>query len=231
MPQYLYGYALKRTSGNLPSNTFLMLELGFLNAFEKLCYNLGVNLILENKMGKYDAQLQAVERDMNDNVERLRELLDALPIIDLYRETDDVRQLHNQQVEEYNHRLKRTFPVAPELNEELTKAELMQRFIKLYTEGNQLAIVIKTSKQSEKAMEEYLRVTGKKPAAKEVGKAADDTPSHNIGWTPFQRQISTLCQEYGQLFETKQTIMVAKKLEEEKEEALKKYNELKSHRR
>lgn len=178
-------------------------------------------------MGKYDVQLQSVERSMNENIQRLRELLDALPINDLYRETDDIRQLYDQQVDEYNHRSKRTFPFAPELNEELTKYELIDQYIKLYAEGNQIAIMIKSSKRYEKSREE-LRATGKKPAAKEAEKSGEDAPSHNTTTrTLFRRQIATLCQEYGQLFEAKTTLMVAKE-QEKVEEAVKKYNELKS---
>lgn len=182
------------------------------------------NIILENKMSKYDEQLQAVEKGLNDNIQRLRELLYALSINDLYRETDDIRQLHNQQVEKYNHLSKRAAPVASALNEELTIPELMQQYIKLYTDGNQIAITIKTFQQSEKAMDDYLRITGKKPAEKETNKTDEGYPDHNITQTPFQSHIATLCHEYGQLFEKKQTILVLKEMQKEKEKTFEKYS-------
>lgn len=176
-------------------------------------------------MGIYDKELQDIENSMNDNIQRLSALLNELSINDLYRETDAIRQLHNQQVNEYNRLTGETFSGAPELNEELTRTELLQRYIELYKEGNQLAIIIKSSKETEKAMEEYSRVVENKPIKKD---AREDVSHHSTPQTPFQHQIVTLCQEYGECYETQQTIMVAKEMEEEMNASLEKYNELTS---
>ena len=107
-----------------------------------------------------DEAIKFYEDTMAANIDTVASLLELLPDPQLFSETQTLCEIYNGLTVEYNALAnEKNEKTTAEPSEECSRPDLIQKFIDVYQEGNQLFVRIKLKKEADRAYADYEKAT------------------------------------------------------------------------